>query len=191
MTELITRSFEPDLEIRSAAQGGDGRTITGIAVPYSTPQRINASLVEQFAPGAFRAQINAAHRVRFMRDHGVHGGQVIGATRMLRDDAAGLYAEFRVSKTALGDETLELVKDGALSDLSIGFREGNYRRLQDGTIERTSAKLFEVAVVTEGAYGEKALIAAVRQAVSGHVEGRGPEWVQDILSALPDLPEAL
>ncbi|NBH01943.1 HK97 family phage prohead protease [Amycolatopsis sp. SID8362] len=159
MTEMLTRQFMPELEVRSS---GDGRTITGIAVPYGRPQYIDSRLTEQFARGAFNAQLRAAHRIPFMRDHGPHGGNLIGKANELRDDAAGLYGEWRVSKTPLGDETLELVKDGALSELSIGFREGQNRTLSGGVVERRTATLTEVAIVMAGAYGEAAMVASVR-----------------------------
>lgn len=159
MSETFTRQFLPDLEVRSA---GDGRTICGIAVPYGTPQVIDSRLTEQFARGAFRDQISAAHRVPLMRDHGPHGGTLIGRATLLRDDAAGLYGEFRVSRTDKGDETLELVKDGALSDLSIGFREGQNRMLPGGVTERVTATLTETAIVMAGAYGEAAVVTGVR-----------------------------
>lgn len=163
MVEIFTRQWMPELEVRSA---GDGRTIAGIAVPYGTPQYIDSRLTEQFAAGAFRDQISAAHRIPLMRDHGPHGGTLIGRTTLLRDDAAGLYGEWRVSRTEKGDETLELVKDGALSELSIGFQEGQNRRLPGGVLERASATLTEVAIVMAGAYGESAAISAVRSATT-------------------------
>jgi HK97 family phage prohead protease len=160
MTEILTRSFEgQDLEIRS---GGDGRTISGIAVPYNVEQRINANLIEVFRPGAFDAQLNAAHRVKFSREHMQLGGVLIGKATDLREDANGLYAEFRVSQTPAGDETLELIRDGVLTDLSIGFMAGQNSRSKSGVTERLSARLFEVSVVLEGAYGEAAAIQAVR-----------------------------
>ncbi len=178
---VIFRSYEPDLEIRS---GGDGRTIAGIAVPYNHPQRINGQLTEQFARGAFAKQLKAGHRVRFTRDHYAQGGQVIGTTVLLRDDSAGLYGEWRVSKTSLGDETLELVRDGALNQLSIGFREGQNRRLPSGAIERVTAELLEVAVVVQGAYGEHAAIAAVR---AEEEELHRLARAQKLLGELPEL----
>lgn len=162
----LTRTFMPDLEIRSKAQGGDGRTVVGIAVPYGIQQRIDHELVETFAQGAFRKLVDAKafNRIPFTRDHMSYGGTLIGKTIGLREDAAGLYGEWRVSATAAGDETLELLKDGVLRELSIGFTTGQDRRLGNGTIERVTATLREVAVVMEGAYGEGALVSAVRAA---------------------------
>lgn len=183
MTEIFTRQWLPELEVRSAANGGDGRTICGIAVPYGRPQYIDPRLTEQFARGAFNAQLRAAHRIPFMRDHGPHGGKLIGVAAELRDDAAGLYGEWRVSRTPLGDETLELVKDGALSELSIGFREGQNRKLSGGVVERATATLTEVAIVMAGAYGEAATVSAVRSTAT---VDRAAELAQ-IVAGLPVL----
>lgn len=196
------RSFVPELEVRS---GGDGRTVSGIAVPFNRPQRIDSTLTEQFARGAFNHQIevarraNNSYRVHFARDHVSLGGTPIGKTVLLKDDAAGLYGEWRVSKTVAGDETLELIRDGVYEQLSIGFRErpnGN-RRLPGGIIERTKADLREVSIVLEGAYGEGALVSAVRSADEDEDEntcscgGAKPrlEIGQSILAAIPKLPD--
>jgi Escherichia/Staphylococcus phage prohead protease len=189
VTDTITlsgveyRSFEPDLEIRA---GGDGRTVVGIAVPYNRVQQINHNLVEEFVHGAFAHQIRAFHRVPFARDHLGLGGTPIGKTIALREDASGLYGEWRVSATPTGDETLELLRDGVLRELSIGFREDKNRRTPEGVIQRTRAHLREVAVVMEGAYGDKAAVSAVRQAVEA-----GPsrlDQAQQLIARLPILP---
>lgn len=183
--DTFVRSFEPELEIQTRAQGGDGRTIAGIAVPYARAQRISPALVEQFARGAFNAQIRSAARIPFSRDHMPMGGTLIGRTVLLRDDAAGLYGEWRVSDTPAGNETLELVRDGALAQLSIGFREGQNRSLRDGTVERVSAELKEVAVVLEGAYGEAATVGSVR---ATQPDTSGVDRARQVLTGLPELP---
>lgn len=164
--DLIYRSFPPDLEVRS---GGDGRTVVGIAVPWDTPQRISDELTEQFARGAFNHQLNAPQRVRFAREHVQLGGQLIGVAKMMRDDQAGLYVEMRTSKTPVGDETLELIRDGALPHLSIGFQERRNRRMPGtGATERIQADLFEIAATLQGAFGDDAAITGVRSHGGGH-----------------------
>lgn len=190
MTADLIRSFAPELEIRSTAKGGDGRTVEGLAVPFGRPQRIDATLTEQFARGAFNAQLGAAQRVKFSREHMSLGGTLLGRAVELRDDAAGLWGAFRVSATAAGDETLALVEDGALDELSVGFRTRQDRRLQDGTIERVTAHLVEVSLVLQGAYGRGALVSAVREAqddcsCSGATRA---EQARQILAGLPLLP---
>jgi HK97 family phage prohead protease len=153
------RSYVPHLEIRAS---GGGRTVFGIAVPYNAPTRIDDRLVEQFSPGAFNHQITYPRSVKFAREHVALGGQLIGAATMLRDDPAGLYVELRTAATPAGDETLELIKEGALDQLSIAFQERHNRRLSGGILERVKANLREVAVVLEGAYGELATAVGVR-----------------------------
>jgi len=159
MTDYQYRSFQPDLQVRS---GGDGRTVMGIAVPYQLRTQINESRVEEFTRGAFNHQINAPQKVKFAREHILLGGELIGAASLLRDDAAGLYVELRTSKTPKGDETLELVRDGALNQLSIMFAERQVRRAGGGVIQVLKAHLGEVAVVMEGAYADAAAVVGVR-----------------------------
>lgn len=160
-TESHYRSYRPDLEVKP---GGDGRTIYGLAVPYNAPTRINKDLVEEFIRGAFDHQVNAPQRVKFAREHMLLGGTLIGALSHMRDDTAGLYVEMRASRTPVGDETLELVRDGALNELSIWFEERQNRRAPGGVLQRVKAHLREVAVVLQGAYGELATTAGVRSA---------------------------
>ena len=200
--DRFARTFAPLLEVRSSAKGGDGRTIEGIAVPFLRRQRIDASLTEQFAPGAFDHQIRAqaGHRIAFTRDHMSQGGTLIGRATELRNDALGLWGAFRVSATAAGDETLALVADGALSELSVGFRAQKDHREPDGTVTRVRADLVEVSVVLAGAYGDGATIMAVRAADQGgdiaergattwRPEPRRIDQVSSLLAALPPLPD--
>ncbi|MGE3414189.1 MAG: HK97 family phage prohead protease [Dehalococcoidia bacterium] len=188
MAETLVRAFAPELEVRT--KGGQ-RIIEGIAVPYGRRQRISADLVEQFARGAFNAQIGAAHRVKFAREHPTMGGALIGRALELRDDAAGLWGAWRVSNTAAGDEALELARDGVLDELSVGFHARQDRRLDDGTIERVKAHLVEVSLVMAGAYGRDALVSAVREAqgeaCACGAATRAAQAAQ-ILAGLPLLP---
>lgn len=161
-------------------EGGDGRTIEGIVVPYNKPTRINDELVEQFNPGAFGHQMRAANRVKLGREHIMLGGALIGAGRSMEDRDEGLWMQLRVANTPVGDETLALVNDGALDELSIMFRERQNRRLGGGVVARVKADLIEVAIVLEGAYGRAAKIAAVRSADGGIEIGAGdPSHIPD------------
>jgi len=81
---------------------------------------------------------------------------------LLREDASGLYGEFKVSKGSRADDILELVRDGALSELSIGFQPLKDNRRKDGVVERLAAHLAEVSLVTFGAYGHAAQVVGVR-----------------------------
>ena len=159
MTKREERSYSLDLQIR---EDGEGRTIYGIAVPYDKEQRVGSDMVEVFRKGAFADIMKAAHRVKLLRNHDVNNP--IGRATVLRETDEGLYAEFRVSKTREGDDALELVKDGALDQLSIGFQPIKNRKRGDGVIERLKAHLAEVSLVTFGAYGDAAAVSGVRSA---------------------------
>jgi len=181
MHNLDYRTFTPDIEVRSS---GDGRTIYGILVPFGTPKEVEYGLIEQFRYGAFDHQLADPARVRLTRNHMVHGGTLIGRATLLRNDQKGLYGELRVSKTLAGDETLELIKDGALRELSIGFRERQNKRLPGGITERVTADLREVAVVLEGAYGELAMAMGVRRK---RTDTPNLNIARRLLDELPDL----
>jgi HK97 family phage prohead protease len=153
---IETRAYETDLEVRSA---GDGRTVCGICVPYNQVQRINLS--EVFIRGAFVNVVRASHRVKFLVGHDANA-LPIGRATLLREDENGLYGEFRISDTERGSEVLTLIRDGALSELSIGFSPLKDKRRQDGVVERQLAHLAEVSAVTFGAYGPAASVVGVR-----------------------------
>lgn len=155
---IETRAYDTDLEIRAE---GDGRTVCGICVPYDVEQRIHSSLTEVFRRGAFANVARAAHRVKLLVGHDAQA-LPIGRATLLREDASGLYGEFRISKGSRNDDILELVRDGALTELSIGFQPLKDKRRSDGVIERLSAHLAEVSLVTFGAYSSKAAVTAVR-----------------------------
>jgi len=172
----FSRSFAAPLEIRSAGQGGDGRTVHGICVPYGQAMRIDHSLVEQFRSGCCDHQMSSAHRIRLREEH----THLIGGCVELRNDASGLYGAFRVAKTVRGDEVLALIEAGAYTDLSVGFRERQNARMGDGTIERVTVDLREVSVVAQGAYADHAAISGVRSAVEDETDENdsGPAGVE-------------
>jgi len=80
---------------------------------------------------------------------------------MLEERDGGLYGEFRISKTEAGDEALELIRDGVLTNLSVGFQPLKDEK-RGGVTNRIKAHLAEVSLVTFGAYGDAANIVAVR-----------------------------
>jgi HK97 family phage prohead protease len=155
------RKISPDLELRS----GSKRLLCGIVVPYGVDQRISESLVERFEAGAFTHQFRAAHRVRLLNEHSnVPGHLPLGHAVEFRDDRAGLYGEYRVVDSPMGDHFLALAREGSLREWSIGFIN-DQQRMDGRTVVYTRATLFETALVSQGAYGELAAVGAVRAAV--------------------------
>lgn len=158
--DCLTRYNPADLEIR-----GDGRTVVGLAVPFDRPAAIrdaSGTYSEVFRRGSFARTIaERGDKVKFLAQHD-RRSLPLGRARVLREDASGLYAEFRVSKTAAGDEALELIRDGALDALSIGFRPIRDQWAADRSeVQRLEVRLDEVSAVAFPAY-DGALIASVR-----------------------------
>jgi uncharacterized protein len=161
---MLTRSFIPsDLEVRS-----DGRTVHGIVAPFDQPADIwepdLGSFTETIRRGAFTRTLaeRGASRVKLLAMHDDRA-LPLGRATALREDARGLYGELRISKTAAGDEALELVRDGALDAFSIGFtvpRDGE-RWTPDRTRELVEIRLHEISLVNFPAYAG-ALVAGVR-----------------------------
>jgi HK97 family phage prohead protease len=153
MTVLL-RDVAAALAIRD---GGDGRTIEGPLLPYGVEARVldrGRLVVETFERGALadadptRVPLTATHP----RDNQT---LPIGVTVELRDEADALHGAWHVSKTALGDEVLELARDGVPLGLSVGFLEvpGGSRWSPDRRrVTRTRAALDHVAVVRVPAY---------------------------------------
>jgi HK97 family phage prohead protease len=140
--------------------------VHGIAVPFDTPTEIREfwdTYTEVFDRGAFAKTIaERGDKVKFLYQH--DSAQPIGRATTLREDSNGLYAEFQVSATALGNDVLELVRDGTLDGLSIGFVPVRDVVTDGGAmVHRSEVKLREVSSVTFPAY-EDALITGVRNA---------------------------
>jgi HK97 family phage prohead protease len=158
---LLYRIHSTRLEVRA---DGDGRTLAGLVVPYGVEAHIGP-YTEQFTLGAF-ADADPA-QVPLTATHPRDGGTLpIGISTELAEQPDGLHGAWRVSKTQLGDEVLELVRDGAVSGLSVGFipLPGGDRWSADRSrVERRHAILDHVAVVRAPAYPD-ARIAALRAA---------------------------
>lgn len=116
MTELETRQIEIRAQLDT-----DKREITGLGVPYG--EIINVyGMREMLAPGSVRAEgakLFYSHR------------EPIGRVRSAKDDATGWHPTATISKTARGDEVYELLRDGTLDGLSIGFQPVKWRMERD------------------------------------------------------------
>jgi HK97 family phage prohead protease len=154
MTEILTREFTSSLAIRD---GGDGRTLVGPLLPWGTTARVvdRGRLVEEvFERGALAG--TDPGRVPLTATHPRDAGTLpIGVTVELEDRADAAWGAWHVSKTAVGDEVLELARDGVPLGLSVGFAEvaGGSRWSPDRRrVTRIRAALDHVAVVRVPAY---------------------------------------
>jgi HK97 family phage prohead protease len=154
MTDVLVREIATGLQVRD---GGDGRVLHGPLLPWNVEARVldrGRLVVETFARGAL-ADADPA-RVPLTARHPTDNQQLpIGLTVELRDEPDAMHGAWHVSKTAAGDEVLELARDGVPLGLSIGFRElpGGSRWSPDRRrVVRTRAELDHIAVVRTPAY---------------------------------------
>jgi phage head maturation protease len=153
MTVLI-REVVTGLQVRGEP---DQRILFGPLIPWNVEARVldrGRMVLETFQRGALAGTDPA--RIPLTARHPVDAQQLpigVGTELEERDDAA--WGAWRVSKTALGDEVLELARDGVPLGLSIGFMEvpGGSRWSPDRRrVVRTRALVDHAAIVRTPAY---------------------------------------
>ena len=131
----------------------EAREVIGRAVPYDEVIDIGGGDKEKFVRGS----VDLNSHVKLFRDH----KEVIGKVNLMEEREDGLWIKAKISNTKLGDETLELVKDGAIRSFSVGFIPVVDEK-KDRTIIRKKVNLKEVSLVTFPAY-ENASVTEVRE----------------------------
>ena len=175
---ILTRTFALD---DSAVTG---RTLEGLAVRWDHPSLVRdvggPAYREAFANGSATKTI--AERGRFPLgvlhpwQPGARTSPIPLGAVTFEQTADGLAFRALVSKTIAGDEALELVNDGALTDVSIGFRAiQNTRRLDaEGPVTvRTEIALAELSLAPVG-FGAHDGAAGPRGAFGGIIRNARP-----------------
>ena len=149
---ILTREVATELQVR-----GDQRILFGPLLPWGVEARVldrGRIVVETFERGALAA--TDPGRVALTVTHPRDNAQLpVGVTLSIDERADAAWGEWKVSRTAAGDELLELAADQVPLGLSIGFRElaGGSRWSADRRrVVRTRAELDHLAVVRQGAY---------------------------------------
>jgi hypothetical protein len=159
MTEPITRELEgSELVVRSDSERIVDMRLLRWGETAQTPEG-----PERVMRGAFRGTDPATVALEAIGAHGAQPGvRLAGRGVALEDREDGPHASFRVSRTAAGDELLELVRDGVYRNVSI-VAEPIAARQIGGVTERTRLGLLRVGIVERGAY-LGANVLAVRNA---------------------------
>jgi HK97 family phage prohead protease len=188
------------LEYRAAtvtATSYPNRTIDLIVMPYEREAVVEfrgRMVREIVSRGAFDGIQNRPDRVKLNRDHDVT--RTCGhAVRFHPSHDDGLIAEVKVSRTELGNETLELAADGDLG-ASAGFlpllrEDGSFEEEWPEKNLRRLNKVWlgHIAMTPVPAY-EDAQVLAVRSAVQALTEresGHRPRRGYNVVVARPNL----
>lgn len=179
---MAEQQFYPgEVETRSAARVADTdfgqRIITVVAVPYEQPTKVpfrGEMWDEVFTRGAFSGLSALKRRIPAsacleVPDLGHSNGKLVGKIiEAYPDREEGLVADVKISRTAIGDDVLQLSADESLG-ASIGFAVKN-RFDQD--LNRTTktrrvhrAFLHHLSFVGEPAY-DAARVLAMRSATA-------------------------
>jgi len=101
---------------------------------------------DPIVPGAYKKTLKKRDRPIALRWN--HYGPVIGKWLELREDEAGLYVEGELTPGhSAAEDAYALMKHGAVTGLSIGFRPVQITDRGDGTRDLKEIELVEISVV--------------------------------------------
>ncbi|MEJ5962808.1 HK97 family phage prohead protease [Pedobacter immunditicola] len=144
--KLLTKNFTIDISNVDV----DSRIISGYASTFNTIDADGDLIVKgAFAKTLMENGVESANpRIFHLYQHDIT--QVLGRPTKLIEDDKGLYFETQIANTSLGNDVLQLYKEGVINEHSIGFQtvkstnRGSYNEIQE-------VKLFEFSTVTFGA----------------------------------------
>lgn len=118
---------------------------------------------EEWMPGCFDHQVNAANRVHANYEHMSGPANIVGHGVSIRSESDGYHVTAVIHRTNAGDATLEMLKANppALPQVSLEARPVRNVRSTAGVIQRVKANLRGFAFCREGAF-TGAQVLAVR-----------------------------
>jgi uncharacterized protein len=111
--------------------------------------------------GAFQKTIvDMAHRIKVLWNHSWF--HPIGKPLVMQEDSKGLYVKAKISPTTMGKDVLQLLKDGVVNEMSIGYStEVEEWDSTTKTRKLKQVKLYEFSPVTFAA-NELATVTGVK-----------------------------
>lgn len=163
------------LKLKNSGLGLDVKAIgdDGVIEGYASVWDVVDSAEEAVLKGAFKTSLaasrKAGRRIKMLHQH--NRDEVIGVWDELAEDETGLRVKGRLLKdvSPLAATTYGLLREGALDELSIGYREVETKKdpSRPGILLLKQLDLREVSVVTFGALGQAARIDTVKSLLDG------------------------
>lgn len=135
----------------------ENRIFEGYASTFGNKDFVNDIVVA----GAFKKTIQERFpkkQIKVLYQH----YEPLGIPLHMEEDSKGLYVKAHISRTTLGNDVLELMHDGVIDRMSIGYDiVQDEKNDQDGTRLLKELKLYEFSPVTFPA-NEEAIISQVK-----------------------------
>lgn len=168
MSNIIQRHGFAGTEIRS--QDGDGRTLDILAVRFGVADEIGSvadgyGFYETFDRHSFDETLrrNGPSKIRLLGHHDIRSNPV-GVLTDAWTDAQGVHVTARLSDTTQGRDIATLVADGALTDVSIGFRDVRSKWTdRNRRVLRQEVAWRELSIVNLGALADAKILASRSQ----------------------------
>ena len=142
--------------------GGDSRKIEGRSIVFNSLSQDFGGWKEEISPDAIRDEIINDSDILFLLNHsdsrGILGRKRKGSGSLsteIRED--GVYFSFDAPQTSLGDELLEYLRRGDITQCSFAFTvdDDDWKEQEDGTYIRTIKKfhkIYDMSAVYTPAY---------------------------------------
>jgi HK97 family phage prohead protease len=159
------------------------RTISGKIVPAGTGEVGNTSAGKVvFEKGAI-ALPEDPKSIKLLNQHDMK--QPLGKATSFTIDEDGIYASFKISRSNRGTEALILAEEGLQSGLSVGV-EVLQSKNKGGVMVVSSAKLFEVSLVTEPAFKSAQVLDVAAEETPEAVEEITPTESETAVENTPE-----
>ena len=187
MTETFQRAVATDLVSTLA---DDGRTVTVRLVPWDRPQPVadragRSQYVETFVRGGLQVDLD---RVLVEREH---DGPIVGLLTEVDDREDGLYGTIRMSRSAVGTDTLADIEARILRSVSVDFLDSPVPPGAQ-TVIRSAAQLRRVAFVMEPALDAPVLsIRSLPQPPEGEPAMETDPIIEEEAAPAPEVAEVV
>ena len=185
MSNMEIINFSADLEASESR-----RNIAGKIVPFG--DEIGNTSAGKVVFEANSIQIDDPKNVKLLLEHDPK--QPIGRMKNVTEDSTGIFAEFKVSNTTRGTDSLIEASENLRSGLSVGV-EVIKGKNKDGVYRVTAARLIEVSLVQAAAFktAEVTSVAASEntEAVSTETKTEIEEIVENTTTDTPVATEVV
>jgi HK97 family phage major capsid protein len=162
----------------------DERTISGKIVPVGTGEVGNTSAGRVVFENGSIELPSDPKKVKLLNQHNMKDprGRATFFNEVAND---GIYATFAVSKSDKGTQSLIMAEEGLVSGLSVGV-EVIKAKNKSGVMHVTSARLFEVSLVTEAAFKSAMVTEIAAEETPEVVEENQQTESETVLDTTPE-----